>query len=94
MYDCAGSKLEFIDGDGNLDPEDVDALVPLLATAMTTPQECHYGLWNGWGWVRPWSNRRGRHVVRLQRPRVRGGGVGGRRCVNRPGTGGCRSRSR
>ena len=44
MYDYIGSKLEFIDGDGNLDPEDVDAFVPLLAAATATPNECHYAL--------------------------------------------------
>jgi hypothetical protein len=55
MYDYIGSKLEFIDGDGNLDAEDVDALVPLLAAATDTPNECHYALWQGWGWVHPGS---------------------------------------
>jgi hypothetical protein len=55
MYDYSGSKLEFIDGDGNLDAEDVDALVPLLAAATATPNECHYALWQGWGWVHPGS---------------------------------------
>jgi hypothetical protein len=55
MYDYIGSKLEFIDGDGNLDAEDVDALVPLLTAATTTPNECHYALWQGWGWVYPGS---------------------------------------
>jgi hypothetical protein len=54
-YNYVGSKLEFIDGDGNLDAEDVDALVPLLAAATATPNECHYALWQGWGWVRPGS---------------------------------------
>ena len=38
---------------GNLDAEDVDALVPLLAAATETPNECHYALWQGWGWVHP-----------------------------------------
>ena len=47
MYDYIGSKLEFIDGDGNLDAEDVDALVPMLAAATATPNECHYALWQG-----------------------------------------------
>lgn len=51
MYDYVGSKLEHIDGDGNLDADDVDALVPLLAAATTTPHHCHYALWSGWGWV-------------------------------------------
>ncbi|MPY93173.1 MAG: hypothetical protein GEV08_08930 [Acidimicrobiia bacterium] len=51
MYDYVGSRLELIDGDGNLDAEDVDALVPLLAAASATPDECHYALWQGWGWV-------------------------------------------
>jgi hypothetical protein len=51
--DHVGNKLEFIDGDGNLDAEDVDALVPLLAAATATPAECHYALWRGWGWVFP-----------------------------------------
>jgi hypothetical protein len=51
----SGSKLEFIDGDGNLDAEDVDALVPLLATATASPEHCHYALWQGWGWVHPGS---------------------------------------
>jgi hypothetical protein len=55
MYDYIGSKLEFIDGDGNLDAEDVDALVPLLTAATTTPNDCHYALWQGWGWVYPGS---------------------------------------
>jgi hypothetical protein len=55
MYDYIGSKLEFIDGDGNLDAEDVDALGPLLAAATETPNECHYALWQGWGWVHPRS---------------------------------------
>ena len=58
MYDYVGSKLEFIDGDGNLDAEDVDALVLPLAAATTTPHDCHYGLWDGWGWVRPGSMHR------------------------------------
>jgi hypothetical protein len=53
--DYVGSKLEFIDGDGNLDAEDVDALIPLLAAATSTPNECHYALWQGWGWVYPES---------------------------------------
>jgi hypothetical protein len=55
MYDFIGSKLQFIDGDGNLDAEDLDALVPLLAVATATPNECHYALWQGWGWVHPGS---------------------------------------
>jgi hypothetical protein len=55
MYDYIGSKLEFIDGDGNLGAEDVDGLVPLLAAATATPNECHYALWQGWGWVHPGS---------------------------------------
>jgi hypothetical protein len=55
MYDYLGSSLEFIDGDGNLDAEDVDALVPRLAAATATPNECHYALWHGWGWVHPGS---------------------------------------
>ena len=33
------------------DADDVDTLVPLLAAATTTPDACHYGLWNGWGWT-------------------------------------------
>jgi hypothetical protein len=55
MFDYLGSKLEFIDGDGNLDAEHVDTLVPLLAGATATPDECHYALWQGWGWVHPGS---------------------------------------
>ena len=55
MYDYTGSKLEFIDGDGNLDAEGVDALVPMLTGATATPNECHYALWQGWGWVHPGS---------------------------------------
>lgn len=51
MYEDVGSKLEFIDGDGNLDAEDLDVLVPLLAGATAAPNECHYALWEGWGWV-------------------------------------------
>ena len=47
----SGSKLEFIDGDGNLDAEDVDSLVPRLAATTATPNDCHYGLWQGWGWM-------------------------------------------
>ena len=31
MYEYTGGKLEFIDGDGNLDAEGVDLLVPMLA---------------------------------------------------------------
>lgn len=51
MYEYRESKLEFIDGDGNLDADDVDALVPLLASATGAPDRCHYALWDGWGWV-------------------------------------------
>lgn len=62
MYDYVGTKLEFIDGDGNLDAEDVDALIPLLAQATAKPSVCHYALWQGWGWVHQgsmhvWSSR-------------------------------------
>jgi hypothetical protein len=39
-YDYLGSKLEFIDGDGNLNAEDVDAIVTLLTAATATPNEC------------------------------------------------------
>lgn len=51
MYEYVGTKLEFIDGDGNLDADDVDALVPLLGERTSTPDRCHYALWGGWGWV-------------------------------------------
>lgn len=50
MYDFIGTKLELIDGDGNLDAGDVDALVPLLEGATATPSICRYALWQGWGW--------------------------------------------
>jgi hypothetical protein len=63
MYDYIGSKLEFIDGDGNLDAEDVDALVPLLAAATATPNECHYAPWQGWGWVHPGSMASARRLT-------------------------------
>lgn len=53
-----GTKLELIDGDGNLDPQDVDTLIPLLTAATATPSQCHYALWDGWGWVRPGSMQR------------------------------------
>ncbi len=36
---------------GNLDPAIVDRLVPLLRAASTTPEVCHYALWNGSGWL-------------------------------------------
>lgn len=51
--EVVGSKLEFIDGDGNLDADDVDALAVMLADATSTPDDCHYALWQGWGWVHP-----------------------------------------
>lgn len=35
---------------GSLDPAVVDALLPALKGATTTPDDCHYGLWVGWGW--------------------------------------------
>lgn len=46
-----GPTLEFIDGDGNLDADYVDALTSMLANATSTPRDCHYALWQGWGWV-------------------------------------------
>ena len=51
--EVVGSKLEFIDGDGNLDADDVDALAVMLADATSTPDDCHYARWQGWGWVHP-----------------------------------------
>jgi hypothetical protein len=45
--EVVGSKLEFIDGDGNLDADDVDALTVMLADATSTPDDCHYALWQG-----------------------------------------------
>ncbi len=53
--DDVATRLVFIDGDGNLDAEKVDALVPLLAAETATPNECHFALWEGWGWVHPGS---------------------------------------
>lgn len=53
--EVVGSKLEFIDGDGNLDADDVDALTVMLTGATSTPDQCHYALWLGWGWVHPGS---------------------------------------
>ena len=57
MYEYPGSTLEFIDGDGNLDAADVDALVPMLAAETVTPDRCHYALWDGWGWVHRGDHR-------------------------------------
>ncbi len=34
----------------------VDALVPKLAAATSTPESCHFGLWNGWGDLHPGSH--------------------------------------
>jgi hypothetical protein len=56
-YNVVGTVMEYIDGDGNLDAEDTDALAPLLAAATATPNDCHYALWQGWGWVQPGSTR-------------------------------------
>lgn len=47
------TKLVFIDGDGNLDAEKVDALVPLLAAETAAPNECHFALWEGWAGCTP-----------------------------------------
>ena len=33
----------------------VDALVPLLRAATGAPQQCHFGLWRGWGGLHPGS---------------------------------------
>jgi hypothetical protein len=42
MYDYPGTKSEVFDPAGNLDADDVDALVPMLSAATTTPADCHY----------------------------------------------------
>lgn len=47
---------EVLDGDGNLGDDVVDLLVPILAAATTTPESCHYGLWNGRGGLSPGSS--------------------------------------
>ena len=40
---------------GDLGAETVDAIVPLLASATSTPSESHFGLWQGWGDMHPES---------------------------------------
>jgi hypothetical protein len=42
--------------EGDMGPELVDALVPILAAATGTPQQCHFGLWTGWGELHPGSS--------------------------------------
>lgn len=34
----------------------VDALLPVLAAMTTTPEDCHYALWEGWGELHPGSH--------------------------------------
>jgi hypothetical protein len=41
--------------EGDMGEALVDALVPLLSAATTTPERCHYGLWGGWGELHPGS---------------------------------------
>ncbi len=42
--------------EGDMGAELVDALVPKLAAATSTPESCHFGLWNGWGDFHPGSH--------------------------------------
>ena len=42
--------------EGNLGAAAVDALVELLGAATTTPERCHFALWEGWGWLHPGSH--------------------------------------
>jgi hypothetical protein len=50
--DVAGS-VEFIDAEGNLDADHVDALTTMLTDETSTPDDCRYALWQGWGWLHP-----------------------------------------
>jgi hypothetical protein len=36
---------------GNLVPEVLGHLCDLLADRTTTPDDCYFGLWEGWGWI-------------------------------------------
>lgn len=38
-----------VTGEGDLSADIIDALLPHLATATSSANECHFGLWNGWG---------------------------------------------
>lgn len=38
---------------GDMGAEMVEALLPHLRAATSTPEFCHYGLWHGWGDLRP-----------------------------------------
>lgn len=42
--------------EGDMGSALVDALVPVLAAGTTTPQDCHFGLWTGWGELHPGSH--------------------------------------
>jgi hypothetical protein len=53
--------------EGDMGPALVDTLVPALTAATTLPDDCHYGLWDGWGDLHP-----GSHSVMYTRPSRRG----------------------
>jgi hypothetical protein len=42
---------------GHLIPELLAPLCQLLADHTTTPEDCYFGLWNGWGWIPSTSDR-------------------------------------
>lgn len=41
--------------EGDMAPELVDALVPVLDAATATARQCHFGLWMGWADLHPFS---------------------------------------
>jgi hypothetical protein len=43
--------------EGDMGPDLVDALVPVLSAATATPQQCHFGLWRGWGELHAGAHR-------------------------------------
>jgi hypothetical protein len=40
---------------GDMGPDSVDLLVPVLSEATSTPERCHFALWGGWGVLHPGS---------------------------------------
>jgi len=51
--------------EGDLGDSGVEALLGPLEAATSRPDLCHYGLWNGWGWLHPGARTT---LVALDRP--------------------------
>ena len=70
--------------EGDMGPALVDALVPALTAATSLPDDCHYGMWKGWGDLHP-----GSHSVLYARPSRRSplDTFRSRRAIQRRGTG-------